>query len=127
MPATGPIHIVDDDVGFLRGLERLISAHGWKVTTFSSAEDFRAQANAGEAACVILDIDLGTASGIDIMLNLAKSGISTPVLLITGSDSEYLREAAIKAGCEVYLQKPVSATALIDALRKATGRPMIAR
>jgi FixJ family two-component response regulator len=127
MPATRPIHIVDDDVGFLRGLERLISAHGWKVRTFSSAEDFQTRANPSDAACLILDIHLGTASGIDIMRDLAKSGIRTPVLLITGSDSEHLRKTAIDAGCGVYLQKPVSATVLMDALRQATGGPPAAR
>lgn len=127
MPARKAIHIVDDDAGFLRGLERLIAAHGWKVRTFSSAEDFKARANPNEAACLILDIHLGIASGIDKMRDLAKSDITTPVLLITGSDREDVRKAAIEAGCRAYLQKPVSATILMEAIRKATGRPSIVR
>lgn len=121
MPATKPIHIVDDDLGFLRGIEHLLVAFGLEVRAFSSAEEFRALANPREAACLILDIHLGSISGIDLMRELFQSGTRPPIVLITASDSEHVRRAAMEAGCGAFLQKPVSAKVLLDAVRKLAG------
>jgi FixJ family two-component response regulator len=120
MPAKKPIHIVDDDVGFLKGIERLLSTHGLPVKSFSSAEEFRAR-DAEDACCVILDIHLGRISGIDLMRELFRSGSTTPVILITANDSEHVRHAAMEAGCSAYLQKPVSGRILLDAVQQVVG------
>ncbi|MEW9837871.1 response regulator transcription factor [Mesorhizobium marinum] len=119
MSSAVQIQILDDDVSFLRAIERLLVTLGFDVTTFSTVEDFWARANPNRAACLILDAHLGTASGIDLMRDLFKSGIMTPVLLVTGRDSEQLRRMAAEAGCIAYLQKPVSANTLMQAVRKA--------
>ena len=121
MPAVKPIHIVDDDVDYLRAMERLLVVHGLQVRAFSSAEEFQAQADPDNASCVILDIHLGTASGIDILLGLVQSGVTTPIVIVTASDSESVRQAAIQGGCGAYLQKPVSARVLLDVLRSVAG------
>ena len=121
MPAGKTIHVVDDDVGFLKGMERLFSAHGLGVVTFSSAEDFQARARPGEASCLILDVHLGSTSGLDLMQSLLRSGTCVPVVLVTAHDSDRLRHAAQAAGCKAFLQKPFPAAALIDAVRSVVG------
>jgi FixJ family two-component response regulator len=119
MLAGKPIHIVDDDLGFLKGIERLLGAHGLPVRTFSSAEEFLAHADPSEALCLILDIHLGGLSGIELMRELQQSGSKTPVVLITANDNEQMRRAALASGCSAFLQKPVSAKVLLDAVREA--------
>lgn len=121
MPPGKMIHVVDDDVGFLKGLERLFRAHGLRVVTFSSVEDFQARARPDEASCLILDVHVGASSGIDLMISLLRSGTCAPVVLITAHDNERLRTAAKSAGCKAYLQKPFPAAALIDAVRSVAG------
>ena len=121
MPAAKPIHILDDDVDYLRAMERLLAVHGLQVRAFSSAEEFQAQANLDDASCVILDIHLGAMSGIDVLLWLVRSGVTTPIVVVTASDSEAVRRAAIEGGCEAYLQKPVSAKVLMNVLRDVIG------
>jgi len=69
--------------------------------------------------CVILDIHLGGASGIDLRHQLLQSGSTVPVVFITGSDSETTRQAALQAGCTAYLPKPFSAQALVDGIYRA--------
>ena len=44
------IYVVDDDSGFLKGIVRLLRAHGLEVRTFCSAAEFEAKANPTEAA-----------------------------------------------------------------------------
>ena len=119
------IHIVDDDLGFLKGIQRLLTAHGLTVMAFSSGEAFEAQANPNEAECLILDIHMGRLSGIELTERLLRSGCKTPVILITANDSDHIRKAASSAGCSAFLQKPIPASVLISTLknvaRVATG------
>ena len=117
MPAAKPIHILDDDVDYLKAMKRLLGVHGLQVKAFSSAEEFQQQANLDDASCLILDIHLGAASGIDILLELVRSGVTTPIVIVTASDSDVVRRAAVEGGCDAYLQKPVSAKVLLDVLR----------
>lgn len=119
MLAGKQIHIVDDDLGFLKGIERLLAVHGLPVRTFSSAEEFLALADPKDALCLILDIHLGSTSAIELMQELRQSGNETPVVLITANDNELTRRAALASGCSAFLQKPVSAQVLMDAVRHA--------
>jgi FixJ family two-component response regulator len=119
MPAGNLVLVVDDDLGFLKGIERLLTLHNLDVRTFASAEEFQAKANPDNAACLILDIHLGSSSGIDLMHELSRRGSTTPVIFVTANYEEKTRQAAFAAGCSDLLLKPFSAQILIDALRKA--------
>ncbi|WP_274629855.1 response regulator transcription factor [Arvimicrobium flavum] len=85
------VHVVDDDSGFLKALERLLKAHGLQVRTFASAEKFESEADPSEAACLIVDIQLGGMTGIDLLRRLSDAGIQVPVVLVTANDSETMR------------------------------------
>ena len=91
------------------------------MQTFSSAEEFWARANPTDAVCLVLDIHLGGASGIELRRQLLQSGSAVPVIFITGNDSETTRKAALQAGCSAYLPKPFSAKALVDGINRALG------
>lgn len=115
------IHIVDDDTGFLRGIQRLLTAHGLEVRAFSSVEDFRGQEDLDDAACLIFDIHMGHLSGIDLMEMLFRAGCKAPVVLVTANDSDRIRQAASNAGCSAFLQKPIPAKMLIETLQSVAG------
>ena len=121
MPTGKLIHVVDDDRGFRKGIERVLTAHGMEVRTFSSAEEFQADADLDEAVCIILDIHLTGMSGIELLSRLTRSGRRIPVVLVTASDSEVTRRAAMSAGCDAYLQKPFPSRLLMAALAEAIG------
>ena len=111
--------VVDDDTSMLRAIERVLKVHGFDCVTFDNVEDFRARANLDEAACVVLDINLAGASGIELRKELARAGRSVPVVFITGADSESVRSAALKAGCVAYLTKPFASALLMEAIEKS--------
>ena len=115
------IYVVDDDSGFLKGIERLLRLHGLEVRTFSSVEEFEAEADPTEAACLILDVHLDGISGIELLGRLNRSGSRMPVVLVTGQGSDVTRRAAAAAGCSAYLEKPFSGRVLMDALVEAVG------
>jgi FixJ family two-component response regulator len=115
------VHVVDDDRGFLKGIERLLGAHGFRVRTFTSAERFQAEADPGEAACLIFDIQLGAVSGIELLRRLSRSGNVTPVVLVSANDSDQTRKDAMASGCKAFLRKPFTGNTLMEAVSGAIG------
>jgi len=100
----------------LQGLKRLLSAHGFRVRTFASAESFLDGIANCEVDCLLLDIHLGGISGIDLLRRLTSSGTDLPVIFMTAIDSQATRQEAFDAGCIAYLKKPFLAKLLIDAI-----------
>jgi FixJ family two-component response regulator len=112
------VAIVEDDPSMLKGLERLLRAHGFVTEIYTSAEAFLERSATSEASCLILDIHLGGISGIELRRRLAAAGSRLPVIFMTAGDSEIIRREAIEAGCIAYLRKPFPSRQLIDAIRK---------
>lgn len=119
MPKRKLVYVVDDDPSMLRGVKRLLREHGYDSVLFASADAFQKHDDFGEAACVILDIDLNDESGIDVRHRLTAAGISLPVIFVTGKDNHATRMAAIASGCIAYLTKPFSARSLIEPIERA--------
>jgi FixJ family two-component response regulator len=113
------VFVVDDDPGMLRGVKRLLRAHGYDSVLFDSADAFQKHGDFEHAICVILDINLGEVSGIELRRRLKAAGVSLPVIFITGNDNPATRMAAMASGCLAYLTKPFVAEALIEPVNKA--------
>jgi DNA-binding response OmpR family regulator len=62
------------------------------------------------------DINLNGRCGIELRWQLTRSGVSRPVIFMTGDDKDSTRQAALEAGCVAYLRKPFSLSALIEAI-----------
>ncbi|WP_311977103.1 response regulator transcription factor [Bradyrhizobium diversitatis] len=114
-----PVLVVDDDASMRMSIKRLLRAHGFTALLFDSAHALLDHGDCGEAACIIIDINLDDASGIELRRRLAEHGVAAPVIYITGNDSHLNRTAAIESGCIAYLTKPFAAKALIDPIHRA--------
>ena len=115
------VFVVDDDLGMLKGLTRLLRQHGYDSVGFSSAEEFQNHGDFKSACCVVLDINLNNKSGIELRHRLRAAGISLPVIYITANDSPAVRMAAIKSGCIAYLTKPFRAKSLIEPIDRVAA------
>jgi FixJ family two-component response regulator len=119
----GPtVCVVDDDAPLRRALQRLLRAVGFDVETFESAEAFLAAEHASPPDCFVLDIRLGRLSGFDLHDRLRASGVSAPVIFITGHDDAATREQARKVAAAGYIRKPFDETSLISAIEAAISR-----
>jgi len=115
------VFVVDDDPGMLRGVKRLLRAHGYDSVLFSSAEALQKHDNFDQAICVVLDINLNDASGIEVNHRLKSAGVSLPVIFITGNDNPATRMAAMASGCLAYLTKPFVASSLIEPIQRVAA------
>jgi FixJ family two-component response regulator len=113
--------VVDDDANFLKGVARLLALNDIESRTFASADALLGSGGAQAATCLLLDINLGGISGIELQRRLAASGSKCPVIFMTGKDDEATRNEAADAGCIAYLRKPFARDALLDAIGKAAA------
>lgn len=107
----------------LRSVARLLRQFGYASLLFSSAKTFANYSDFEEAVCVLLDINLGDISGIELRHGLKAAGNAVPVIYMTGNDTPAVREAALQSGCLAYLTKPFSAKSLIEPLERASAGP----
>jgi FixJ family two-component response regulator len=122
LPDQSLVFVVDDDIGMLKSLQRLLRRYGYDSELFGSAEAFEACDALDRAICVVLDVQLNGKSGIEIRHRLIDAGISLPVIYMTASDSESVKTAALQSGCVAYLTKPFAARSLIEPIsRLAAG------
>jgi FixJ family two-component response regulator len=121
LPHGNVVFVVDDDPAMLRSIARLLRQFGYDSMMFPSAEAFANHADFENAACIVLDINLGDGLGIELRHSLKATGNSVPVIYVTGNDSPAVREAALQSGCLAYLTKPFSAKSLMEPLERASA------
>ena len=113
--------VIDDDLAILESLEQLLSSSGYQTELFESAEEFLSLAPTLEAACFIIDVQLGNISAWNWSALFARMVSHRQVIFITGSHDELHRQQAMELGCVAFLLKPFSAEQLIEPVRKAIG------
>jgi len=113
--------VVDDDPAMRQSVARLLRQFGYDSLLFPSAKAFANHGQFDRAVCILLDIDLGDGSGIELKRRLDAASVSVPVIYMTGNDTPAIREAAHRSGCLAYLTKPFSAKSLIEPLHKAAA------
>ena len=122
-PPSPLVVLVDDDASVRHALRRLISAAGFAVEAFASGRELLASNNVHHAGCAVLDVHLRDEGGFDVQQRLAALGLTMPIVFITGDTSDAIAERALRAGAVACVQKPVSDTQLLRAIREALGRP----
>jgi FixJ family two-component response regulator len=115
------VAVVDDDLAMRKAMANLLSALGYCTELFASGEAFLGAATRSKASCLIVDIQLGDISGVELGRQLAATGSKVPIIFMTASDDETIRSGATQLGCVAYLRKPFPADELIYAIVKAIG------
>jgi FixJ family two-component response regulator len=115
------IAIVDDDINLCRSLERLLRAAGMQAVTYGSAEEFMADTGHPRFDCLLLDIQLGGMSGIELAHWLTAAGVRTPFIYVTAHDAPEVRDSAEASGCAAYFRKTDPGSEVIKAVRQFAG------
>ena len=110
------VAVIDDNLGILGAMSRLLSELGYRTELYASAKEFLEAALISEAHCLIVDVQLGESCGIELVQSLASAGFAIPVIFMTANNSESIKKRAKETGCTAFLIKPFSANALKEAL-----------
>ncbi len=118
--STTYVAVVDDDESVCRSFGRLLRAAGMQPITYDSAEAFLADAKRPQFSCLVLDVQLGGISGIELARRLVDVGARTPIIFITAHDDPEARSIAKALGA-AYFRKTDSGKEVLDAIRKAAA------
>lgn len=119
------VFVVDDDASVRRSTERLVRSLGFNVQTFASATEFTDRARPDGPSCLVLDVNLPGMSGLDLQRQLAESGLTIPIIFITGRGTIPMSVRAMKEGAVEFLTKPTRSRDLLAAIRAAIERDRV--
>ena len=111
------IAVVDDDQSVRAALGSLLRSVGFAVLPFSSAEEFLRGQHLSRIDCLILDWRMPGIDGMQLQCELAASGSRIPIIFLTAHCTEEGRAQAVRKGAIAFLNKPVDAEVLLDAVR----------
>jgi two-component system response regulator FixJ len=113
------IHVIEDDKPMRDSLVMLLEESGYRVNSYTAAEDFLAGGPAAEPGCVISDVRMPGMDGLTLLRRLQSNLSAPPLILITGHGDIAMAVAAMKAGAVDFLEKPLEAQSLLESIRTA--------
>jgi FixJ family two-component response regulator len=113
------IAIVDDDASLLISLARNLRIAGFDVRTFASAEEYLAYDAIAIADVLLADLRLPGMGGIELSMELARRGITTAVIFMTGHSQQETARELDSIGLPTCLRKPFEAKELRAAIKLA--------
>ena len=114
--------MVEDDSGMREALQRMLRASGFEARGYASAEDFLDASPAADPGCLVVDIRLPGASGLDLQRRLLETGREYPVIFITAHDTAAARQEARRLDAVAFLIKPFEGRTLVSAVDEALAR-----
>jgi len=121
------LYVVDDDDAVRAALGRLLSAGGYRVAAFQSAETFLVQHDPHAHGCIVLDVAMPGLDGLALQQLLAERGSHMPVIFLTGRADVPMTVRAMKRGAFDFLTKPVDGDELFPAVARALERDLALR
>jgi FixJ family two-component response regulator len=111
------VFIIDDDEEVRETVADLLRSVGLGVQAFGSTQEFMRAKRPDAPGCIVLDVRLPGASGLEFQRTLVDSNIRLPVIFITGHGDIGMSVRAIKSGAEQFLTKPLREQELLDAVQ----------
>lgn len=108
------VFVVDDDEAMRDSIHWLLETVNLETRMFACASDFVASCDPDEHGCLLLDVRMPGMSGMELLESLKYSGISLPVIMITGHGDVPMAVRALKHGAFDFIQKPFNAQELLD-------------
>lgn len=119
---TPTIFVIDDQEAVRRALGEMLRVLGYAVETHASADLFLGSLQLPRTGCVVADVRMPGMDGIELVGELARRGIQLPTVLISGHADVPMAVAAIKAGAEDFIEKPVDDTQLLAVINRCLAR-----
>jgi FixJ family two-component response regulator len=118
-PTHSTVFVVDDSAEVRVSLSRLLTAVGYRVRLFETAEDFLSGQDVNTAGCLLLDVFMPGLSGMDLQQALTDSSCDRPIIFLTGFGDVHTSVRAMKAGAVDFLTKPIDEDQLFAAVDRA--------
>ena len=106
------ILIVDDEAFIRENLERILAEDGYRPLSAADGDEALRQVSEAEVDLVLLDLNLGPRSGLEVLAALRDIDPELLVIIITGYGTVESAVEALKMGAYDYIKKPFKADAI---------------
>ena len=113
------IAVVDDDADVRASLRALLESVDYLVVECASARAFLERSDNADIDCLIADVRMPDMDGLQLLDEIGRRGIKSPVIVITGFADVPLAVRAMKAGALDFIEKPFDSEVLLESLRRA--------
>lgn len=118
--ANHMVLILDDDAALVASVERLLTAHGWRVRAHTDPDDFLEAGLPPVPACLLLDNQLEAhLTGVQVHEEILRRGWFIPTVFFTGTWDLQMVVKVMRAGADGFLAKPFDPRDLITEVEQA--------
>jgi FixJ family two-component response regulator len=116
------VYIVEDDASVRDSLGLMLGLAGYRTVFFADAEAFLAAWREEWAGCVVTDLKLPGASGVELQAEMQRRGSRLPFIIITAHGDVAAARAAFRAEAVDFLEKPFDHGQLRAAIQTALSK-----
>ena len=113
------ILIIDDSTELRSLLESILPYSGYQTLSASTGEEGIELATKLHPDVILVDLELPDTTGLKVIEELNRRGITIPTIMITGYGSEGTAARALRLGAEGYLVKPFTTEEVLSSVEKA--------
>ena len=99
-----------------------MTAAGYRVALYDSAERFLETARVDGPGCILLDLRMPGLTGLQLQQRLVEMRLQLPIIFLSGHGDIPSSVVAMRAGAEDFLTKPVETEVLFQAVERAIAR-----
>ena len=119
MPRKAHLLLVDDDPNTLASLSRAFRLAGHEATVCDNAARAVELLRTESFDVILSDVVMPGKSGLELLEDLKKAGVKTPIVLISGQANIEMAVKATKLGALDFLEKPLSTEKLLVTVENA--------
>ena len=94
------VHVVQDALGLFR------HDHAYAIETAADGAEGLEAIERGQFDLILLDLYMPKMTGLELLTEIHRRGLSTPVLMLTGNEDNKSATSALKSGIFAYVPKP---------------------
>jgi FixJ family two-component response regulator len=121
------VFVIDDDNLVRDSVTDLLRSVGLGAQSFGSAQEFLQSERPDAPGCIVLDVRLPGASGLEFQRSLGESNIHLPIIFISGYGDIPMSVRAMRSGAIEFLTKPLREQELLDAVQAGIERDRVRR
>mgnify|MGYP006287760271 CR=1 FL=1 len=115
------VALIDDDQSVRKSLGRLLRVMNIETVGYPSAEAFIEDPGRKQFACLLLDVQLGGMTGLELQRRLQAEQDPVPVIFITAFEDRAAQAEAERRGCAAFFHKTDPGHRIVDAIRQSVG------
>jgi len=119
LPRKAHLLLVDDDPNTLASLSRAFRLAGHEATVCDNAARAVELLRTESFDVILSDVVMPGRSGLELLEDLKKAGVKTPIVLISGQANIEMAVKATKLGALDFLEKPLSTEKLLVTVENA--------